>query len=212
MQLKAVLNAYMNFHASHLAANQTTQVTIFMSIWQCRTHTQHYQNCIASKNAKTTTERARIEKENGARYTELLRLSYFDIIRFHVVDPMHNLFLGLAKHTVKIWKNYHFIVRLCACSGKGRLHETTQSWTNTKKDCIWFLLFHSWWMEKLHSSLFCLCFIWHNSATRLWMLVSGSQLIITWQDIATAHELLVQFCKKFTELYGTECCTTNMPY
>ena len=57
-----------------------------------------------SKNATTATDRSKIERESGARYSELLRLPYFDVIRFHVVDPMHNLFLGIAKHTTETWK------------------------------------------------------------------------------------------------------------
>lgn len=35
--------------------------------------------------------------QSGLRYTELLRLPYFDLSRFVVVDSMHNLFLGLLK-------------------------------------------------------------------------------------------------------------------
>ncbi|PKB93788.1 hypothetical protein RhiirA5_256347, partial [Rhizophagus irregularis] len=43
-------------------------------------------------------------KDTGIRWSELLRLSYFDPIRFIVVDPMHCLFLGIAKWIVKrIW-------------------------------------------------------------------------------------------------------------
>ena len=31
-------------------------------------------------------------------------LEYFDCVRFHIVDPMHNLFLGTAKHIMKnVW-------------------------------------------------------------------------------------------------------------
>ena len=38
------------------------------------------------------------------RWSELLRLPYFDPIRFITVDPMHCLFLGIAKWMVKrIW-------------------------------------------------------------------------------------------------------------
>ncbi|PBK84325.1 hypothetical protein ARMGADRAFT_943703, partial [Armillaria gallica] len=33
----------------------------------------------------------------GVYWSELLRLEYFDITRFMVVDVMHNLFLGLIK-------------------------------------------------------------------------------------------------------------------
>lgn len=46
-----------------------------------------------------TTPESRLEEFNksGVRWSELLRLSYFDIARCVVVDSMHNLFLGLIK-------------------------------------------------------------------------------------------------------------------
>ena len=44
------------------------------------------------------TEQHKIEKENVVHYTELLRLPYFDTMRFSVVDLMHNILLGTAKH------------------------------------------------------------------------------------------------------------------
>jgi hypothetical protein len=40
-------------------------------------------------------------KEHGVRWSELLRLPYMDPIRFAVVDPMHCLFLGIAKYIIK---------------------------------------------------------------------------------------------------------------
>ena len=41
---------------------------------------------------------------HGSRFTVLMTLSYFNNVRCHVIDPMHNLFLGTAKHMVKkIW-------------------------------------------------------------------------------------------------------------
>lgn len=45
----------------------------------------------------------------GVRYSELLTLPYFDVIQFHVVDPMHSLFLGIAKHMVKVWSDLQII-------------------------------------------------------------------------------------------------------
>ena len=44
-------------------------------------------------------EEARTAQFNktGVRWSDLLRLPYFDILRCVVVDPMHNLFLGLIK-------------------------------------------------------------------------------------------------------------------
>ncbi len=50
-----------------------------------------YQAC-GNEGART----AQFNK-TGVRWTDLLRLPYFDISRCVVVDPMHNLFLGLIK-------------------------------------------------------------------------------------------------------------------
>ena len=43
-----------------------------------------------------------IERNFGVRFTEFLRLDYFDTVCFSVVDPMHNLFLGTAKRMMGI--------------------------------------------------------------------------------------------------------------
>ncbi|KAG2365895.1 hypothetical protein BDR07DRAFT_1275829, partial [Suillus spraguei] len=36
-------------------------------------------------------------EEHGARWTELARLPYFDLVRQTIIDPMHNLLLGIVK-------------------------------------------------------------------------------------------------------------------
>ena len=63
-------------------------------------HTRQIDEILAQ-----TTQEARSATEflYGARYSELLRLPYFDCVLFKVVDPMHNLFLGMAKHLVEVW-------------------------------------------------------------------------------------------------------------
>lgn len=50
------------------------------------------------KSAETKSERDKIFKRHGVRWSELLRLPYWDPVRFVVVDGMHNLFLGLVQH------------------------------------------------------------------------------------------------------------------
>ena len=45
----------------------------------------------------------KLEKQFGTRYSELLRLPYFDIVRYHCVDVMHNLLLGTAKNLLSVW-------------------------------------------------------------------------------------------------------------
>lgn len=49
------------------------------------------------KDAPSKAARDRIFKETGIRWSELLRLPYWDPTRSVVVDAMHNLFLGLVK-------------------------------------------------------------------------------------------------------------------
>ena len=51
--------------------------------------------------APSKTERERIFKRTGIRWSELLRLSYWDPTRFIVVDAMHNLFLNLVKFHIE---------------------------------------------------------------------------------------------------------------
>lgn len=72
--------------------------------WEVRDLSSHLLHIQRSKKATSQSARYKIEREIGVRYSELLRLKHFDIIRYHVVDPMHNLFLGTAKRMLKLWK------------------------------------------------------------------------------------------------------------
>jgi hypothetical protein len=58
---------------------------------ECRSQAAEYE--------ATSDEEARASQfeKYGIRWSELLRLPYFDIVRCVVVDTTHNLFLGLIK-------------------------------------------------------------------------------------------------------------------
>ncbi|KAF7346894.1 hypothetical protein MVEN_01441600 [Mycena venus] len=58
---------------------------------------EHRKLCF--KYSALTTDDARNEffATHGVRWTEFARLEYFDIVRYTVIDPMHNLLLGVAK-------------------------------------------------------------------------------------------------------------------
>ena len=58
-------------------------------------HAQEWMEC-TSKNTRDLHF-----KEHGVRWSEFLRLLYMDPNRFAVVDPMHCLFLGIAKWIIK---------------------------------------------------------------------------------------------------------------
>ena len=77
----------------------------FRSNWPLRTNLTHRQSVKTIQDAQTITERNRRQTDLGCRYSILLELDYFDPVRMLVIDPMHNLFLGSAKHSTKsVWR------------------------------------------------------------------------------------------------------------
>ncbi|EXX62874.1 hypothetical protein RirG_157680 [Rhizophagus irregularis DAOM 197198w] len=66
-----------------------------------RDSNEHLQNALDWRWCNSDTSRKRFVKQTGVRWSELLRLPYFDPIRFTIIDPMHCLFLGIAKWIVK---------------------------------------------------------------------------------------------------------------
>ena len=44
----------------------------------------------------------RNSKSMGCQTSELVRLPYLDLIRYHIVDPMHNLLLGTANYMYRM--------------------------------------------------------------------------------------------------------------
>ena len=62
-----------------------------------RTHPEVVSQVLEYKQARRKVEAARIAQKNGVRYSQLLRLPYFDIVRMTTIDPMHTFLLGMVK-------------------------------------------------------------------------------------------------------------------
>ena len=77
----------------------------YLGFESCPSHNivEHRRQADNVLSKTTQEERSHAESQYGVKYSELLRLPYFDWIRFTVVDPMHNLFLGTAKHVMETW-------------------------------------------------------------------------------------------------------------
>ena len=75
------------------------------STWpKSRTWEEHVDIARAWKDAATDKERRDIFNHHGLRWSELLRLDYWDPTKYAVVDSMHNLFLGeLRHHCMEVW-------------------------------------------------------------------------------------------------------------
>ena len=72
--------------------------------WPLRTWKEHEQAASNWKNAKSTTARLKLYHQHGIRWSELLRLPYWDPTTFTVLDCMHSLLLGdLQRHCRQIW-------------------------------------------------------------------------------------------------------------
>lgn len=63
------------------------------------------------ENGTYPTLRGELESVLGARFSVLLLLPYFDVIRMTIIDPMHNLFLGTAKRMIYIWMKKNLITK-----------------------------------------------------------------------------------------------------
>ena len=72
--------------------------------WPVRTNFLHKEHILKYNDACTASDHRELERKYGVRYSELLRLPYFDIVEKHVIDPMHNLLLGTGKYLKKLWK------------------------------------------------------------------------------------------------------------
>ena len=66
-------------------------------LWESRDNGTHRDHCDAICRAENDSQREKLEKKYGCRYSVLLELCYFDPIRHNAIDAMHNLYLGIAK-------------------------------------------------------------------------------------------------------------------
>ena len=154
----------------------------------------------------------------GLRYTVLLALPNFDPVKFTVVDPMHNLFLGTANHVFKVWietgtltaanlvtircKVFQCPVnigRLPANISTGYGGFTANQWSN------WITIFSPVVLKGLLP----------DSHLRCWLLFVGAcwmlrKICIKSSEISSADLFLLQFCRLFEEIYGPKYCTPNM--
>jgi Transposase family tnp2 len=72
--------------------------------WKPRTCSDHLDAAKMWRDAESWTQRATAAETNGVRWSELLRLPYWDPTRYTVIDSMHSFFLRLFLHHCRnIW-------------------------------------------------------------------------------------------------------------
>ncbi len=68
-----------------------------------RTHQEALDMSQEYLQGKSKADRDKTAKASGVRWSPLLNLPYFDIVRCTVIDMMHNRYLGVAKKILKLW-------------------------------------------------------------------------------------------------------------
>ncbi len=74
------------------------------SLWRRKSADEH--RCLAAvwNDATTVTGRKKLYKENGVRYSEFLRLPYWNPVDYVCIDSMHLFYLGnLHSHCRGVW-------------------------------------------------------------------------------------------------------------
>ena len=188
-------------------------------LWPKRDGVSHKRNCEKLKAAKSQSEYDRLSRLYGVHYSALCKLNYFDCVRFHVIDPMHNLFLGTAKYVFKLWAENIFskqqlkelsekINELNTAASIGRIprkigtnygNYTAEEWKN------WTLTF----------SMYALYGILPDNHLRVWeRFVLACRIlcqpVISKEEILKADALIVNFCTGMEKLYGKQFLTCNM--
>jgi hypothetical protein len=199
--------------------------------WDPRTNESHRLYAGLWNQASTLSAKKKIEQDYGTRYSELLRLSYFDAIRFTVIDPMHNLYLGTAKKMMQLWRSIkvrgillltdkhleQMVVEAKKISlplgydsasivrkmdvGDGFSYMKADEWR------VWVLcLSQDLLLGKLPSQLY-LHWLKFVEANRL--LASP---YITVENIEAAHKKLLEFCSEMENHYDASAITSNMHF
>ncbi|XP_020894762.2 uncharacterized protein LOC110233779 [Exaiptasia diaphana] len=188
-----------------------------------RTNFEHRQQAEDILKQTSQSDRNTKEQQYGTRYTELMMLPYFDCVRFHIIDPMHNLFTGTAKHVMRnIWLESSSpiiekkdleniqkkIDKIDVPSSVGRLpKKIVNSYGGFTAD--------QWKVWTIIYSIFSLWDILPNQDLEVWrsFVLACSFLctpIITETKARLGHYHLMKFCQDFEKHYGPDKVTPNM--
>jgi len=180
----------------------------------------HREEALKTLSAKSLAEMDRLETATGARYTPFFRLPYYKAVEMVVIDPMHNLFLGTAKHVFKTWiatgkiRNLEEISEKLAslqvpdtygrAPGKVLKVEDLEHWTADQLKA-WTLSFSLGILKNQLPATDYAC----------WSLFVQACLLLTpytisKNDLERGDQLLLEFFQTAQELYGTDWVTPNL--
>lgn len=187
--------------------------------WQLRDTKVHREQALKAEKAVTKSERVKIEREVGVRYSDLLRLPYLDIVRCHIIDPMHNLFLGTAKNVTSLWKETGILtdssfiaiqekidsLKVPACIGRlpGNIASGFSGFT-AEQWMLWTIVYSPFVLKNIipseHYDMWCVFSLGCSLLCRPF---------IQQRELVKADELLMKFCKMFEDVFEPSRVTPN---
>ncbi len=187
-----------------------------------RTGYSHRKHCEEIENSKNITEWGNLETKYGCRPSEMLRLKYFDPIRMNVIDPMHCLFLGLAKTFFKklVEKNILSDEKLADLDKNVRamFNPFSTTWLPKHIHSNWKNYnAHEWMQWTLIYSIPAFTGVLPLAYLDVWQkFVKACYLIcrpvVHKQDAKEAQQLFLEYGKKFESLFGRDAVTPNMHF
>ena len=183
--------------------------------WPIRDDKTHRRIGLGMRTFTTAAEQSRQESQAGMRYSSLLQLM------LRVVDPMHNLFLGSAKRILQnVWiennilSDHQFKIiqervnHITVPSGIGRIPHKIQSGFSSFTADQW----KNW---TVYYSVMVLFDILQTTDLECWRhFVLGCRVLcnfsLTKTQLLLGDSLLMKFCMKVEQLYGTQAITPNM--
>lgn len=185
-----------------------------------REHRQQAQEILDQTSAGDSSD---LEQKYGTRYSELMQLPYFDCVRFHIIDPMHNLFTGTAKHVMRnIWLDSDKplldkkdLLQVQEKLDKLKVPASVGRMPKKIKNCYGGFTADQWKSFTILFSVYALWNILPNNDLELWRDFVFACLhlcssVITETKATLAHSYILKFCQRFEELYGKEKVTPNM--
>lgn len=137
-----------------------------------------------------------------------------------IVDPMHNLYLGTAKHMIETWKSLKIITQEDFSTMQERVNSFTTPNDMGRIPSQISSIFSGFTAEQfknwtINFSLFALKGILPWQHYNCWLLYVKACCLISQRSISQAKideadDLILKFCQAFVQLYGIERCTPNI--
>lgn len=171
------------------------------------------------KQAQTKSEAKKIAQKNGVRYSQLLRLPYFDIVRMTTIDPMHTILLGMVKRETEL------NLSLMTCDDKRELirrikliklpYDIGRLPTNMfENDTLDGATADQWKNYVTIYARVCMLNLIPKRAFKCLVLLSEivttvSRPVLTADDVTTLRSLMHEHHRLFNSIYGKWAVTVN---